>query len=121
MITIQQDKLNQNIKRVTAASVEDYANAIRSVANIIGTVIAFILAVVATAKAAYQHPIAALDQWTKPAPEAVATPVKAPPTKKTSKPRPVKTVSVITETPEASTPNKKRAPRPRKKQTLVTA
>ena len=48
MITIQQDQLNQNVKRITTASVDDYANAIRSVANFIGTVVAFTLTIISS-------------------------------------------------------------------------
>ncbi|EHA63756.1 hypothetical protein [Synechococcus sp. WH 8016] len=121
MIIIQQDQLNQNIKHITTASVDDYANAIRSVANFIGTVVAFTLTVIAITKAAYKHPLAALDQWTKPASEAVAAPVKERPTKSVPRPRPAApAVNELSEKPApAVTP--KRVSRARKKRTLVTA
>jgi hypothetical protein len=120
MITIQQDQLNQHIKRITTASVDDYAQLIRNAVNAVGIAIAFCLAIASTARSAYRHPLAALDQWTK-SPVAVAAPVKAPPTKKTPSPRPTApAVSVISEKPAtASTP--KRTPRARKRKTLATA
>lgn len=121
MITIQQDQLNQNIKRITTASVDDYANAIRSVVNIIGTVVAFTLAVIATAKAVYKHPLASLNQWTKPAPQAVAAPVKERPTKSVPRPRPTAPAVNDLDSKPATAVTPRRTSRARKKRTLVTA
>jgi hypothetical protein len=106
-ISIDTTQLNTNVKSITRASVDDYAQLIRSVVNAVGVAIAFFMALAATARAAYRHPLAALDLWTKPrVVAAVAAPVKAPPTKKTPSPRPTTpAVSVISEKPvTASTP-----------------
>ena len=120
MISINTKELASNVKAVTSASDEAWGKTFRSVVNVIGIAVAFVIAIGVTAVAAYKHPMAALKAWTTPAPVAVSAPVKERPTKSVPRPRPVApAVNVIAEKPmTASAP--KRTPRARKKRTLAT-
>ena len=119
-ITINTKQINNQVKAITTASVDDYSNAIHSVAKAIGIVVAFVLAVASTARAAYKSPLATLNAWTKPAPQAVAAPIKAPPTKKTPRPRPAASAANAIEEKPMTAKTPRRTTRSRKKASLAT-
>ena len=119
-ITINTTELNNTVKAITTASVDDYADTIHGVANAIGIAVAFILATASTVRAAYRAPLSTLDAWTQPAPQAVAAPVKERPTKSVPKPRPAPPASsVIVEKP-VTAKTSRRVTRSRKKVSLAT-